>query len=589
MENKFNEYNNNFDNNSDNRIQESSLHYSEGTGSNVQRVYTTGNYDATQVETQAQQDSQEKSSQTADLSHNSIPGYTQNQMHDGAQSSTEPFGYTGMQKPTEHSTDFIVQENRELSSGAEQENYNNQSHTQNPANAQYTQQQVSNEETGYGQYKAQDNTDRKPNFDAQSASTNKAKKKASGMKKQHGFGMTMIKCAAIAVVFGLVSSTVFYGTGLAFEYTIGRTPMSVGSSTNGNKDKVTVNNGNLSATNVSTATTVTDVSDIVENVMPSIVSITNMGQAIESSDFFGRTFVQEVPPSAGSGIVIGQTEEEIYVATNNHVVSNSEKLTVNFVDDQQVTAEIKGTDPSTDLAVLAVKVKDIPSETMSNIKVATLGNSDDVKVGQSVVAIGNALGYGQAVTTGVVSALDREVTLQDETTGETITNDLLQTDAAINPGNSGGALLNMNGEVIGINSAKYTDTQVEGMGYAIPISAAEPIINDLITREVVDESQSSFLGVSGQDVTSEIGESFGMPEGLYITRVVENSAAEQAGIKKGDVLTELDGRVVKSMEGLEDIMQYYAAGTEVEVTLQVNQNGEWVEQKTTVTLGRKNN
>lgn len=270
-------------------------------------------------------------------------------------------------------------------------------------------------------------------------------------------------------------------------------------------------------------------------------------------------------------------------------MSNSEKLTVNFVDDQQVTAEIKGTDPSTDLAVLAVKVKDIPSETMSNIKVATLGNSDDVKVGQSVVAIGNALGYGQAVTTGVVSALDREVTLQDETTGETITNDLLQTDAAINPGNSGGALLNMNGEVIGINSAKYTDTQVEGMGYAIPISAAEPIINDLITREVVDESKSAFLGVSGQDVTSEIGESFGMPEGLYITRVVENSAAEQAGIKKGDVLTELDGRVVKSMEGLEDIMQYYAAGTEVEVTLQVNQNGEWIEQKTTVTLGRKNN
>ena len=401
--------------------------------------------------------------------------------------------------------------------------------------------------------------------------------------------MTMIKCAAIAVVFGLVSSTVFYGTGLAFEYTTGRNSIRVGSSTNANKDKVTVNNGNLSATNVSTATTVTDVSDIVENVMPSIVSITNMGQAIESSDFFGRTFVQEVPPSAGSGIVIGQTEEEIYVATNNHVVSNSEKLTVNFVDDQQVTAEIKGTDPSTDLAVLAVKVKDIPSETMSNIKVATLGNSDDVKVGQSVVAIGNALGYGQAVTTGVVSALDREVTLQDETTGETITNDLLQTDAAINPGNSGGALLNMNGEVIGINSAKYTDTQVEGMGYAIPISAAEPIINDLITREVVDESKSAFLGVSGQDVTSEIGESFGMPEGLYITRVVENSAAEQAGIKKGDVLTELDGRVVKSMEGLEDIMQYYAAGTEVEVTLQVNQNGEWIEQKTTVTLGRKNN
>lgn len=225
---------------------------------------------------------------------------------------------------------------------------------------------------------------------------------------------------------------------------------------------------------------------------------------------------------------------------------------------------------------------------MKKIKVATVGNSDDIKVGQSVVAIGNALGYGQSVTTGVISAVDREVTVQDETTGASITNDLLQTDAAINPGNSGGALLNMNGEVVGINSVKYSDTQVEGMGYSIPISAAEPIINDLITRELVDESNSAFLGVAGQDVTGELSQSFGMPEGLYITMVTENSAAAQAGIKKGDVITEFDGRKVKSMESLQDIMQYYAAGTDVEVTLQINENGEWKEQKVTVTLGRKN-
>lgn len=285
---------------------------------------------------------------------------------------------------------------------------------------------------------------------------------------------------------------------------------------------------------------------------------------------------------------MGQTDDEIYIATNNHVVANSNQLTVNFIDDQQVTAEIKGTDASTDLAVLAVKVKDIPSDTMKKIKVATVGNSDDIKVGQSVVAIGNALGYGQSVTTGVISAVDREVTVQDETTGASITNDLLQTDAAINPGNSGGALLNMNGEVVGINSVKYSDTQVEGMGYSIPISAAEPIINDLITREVVDESNSAFLGVAGQDVTVEVSQSFGMPEGLYITMVTENSAAAQAGIKNGDVITEFDGRKIKSMDSLQEIMQYYAAGSEVEVTLQINENGEWKEQKVTVTLGRKN-
>ncbi len=422
-------------------------------------------------------------------------------------------------------------------------------------------------------------------YHAQGAAEKKKKKKSSGGKKPHGFGVSLAKCAALAVVFGLVSSTVFYGTGLAFEYTSGKSGAQL-TAESGNSNKVTVNNGDLSATNVSTATTVTDVSDIVDNVMPSIVSITNMGQI--EGDFFGRTYRQDTS-SAGSGIIIGQTEDEIYIATNNHVVANSNQLTVNFIDDQQVTAEIKGTDSSTDLAVLAVKVKDIPSETMSEIKVATLGNSDDIKVGQSVVAIGNALGYGQSVTTGVISALNREVTVQDETTGAAITNELLQTDAAINPGNSGGALLNMNGELIGINSVKYSDTQVEGMGYSIPISAAEPIINDLITRQLVDESESAFFGVSGQDVNSQISESFGMPEGLYITRVSENSAAEQAGVKKGDVLTKFEGRAVKSMEGLQEIMQYYAAGTEVEVTLQINENGEWKERVVTVTLGRKNN
>lgn len=428
-------------------------------------------------------------------------------------------------------------------------------------------------------------------FQGQAATSKKfhkkeKKQKTPGTRKQHGFGLTVAKCASLALVFGLVSSTVFYGTGFAFRKTLGtdKVTQEATAETTG-KSAEKAGNGSLSATNVSTATTVTDVSDIVENVMPSIVSITNMGQ--QEMDFFGRTYTQDTS-SAGSGIIMGQTEDEIYIATNNHVVANSTQLMVNFIDDQQVQAEIKGTDASTDLAVLSVKVKDIPSDTMEKIKVATVGSSDDIKVGQSVVAIGNALGYGQAVTTGVISAVDREVTIQDEMTGAAITNNLLQTDAAINPGNSGGALLNMNGEVIGINSVKYADTQVEGMGYAIPISAAEPIINNMISREIVDESKSAYLGVTGQDMTSELAESFGIPEGLYITMVKENSAAEQAGIHKGDVLTKFDGRKISSVEGLADVMQYYEAGSQVEVTLQKNENGEWREETITVTLGKKN-
>ncbi len=410
------------------------------------------------------------------------------------------------------------------------------------------------------------------------------KQKAPREKKQHGFGMKLVKCAALALVFGLVSSTVFYGTGLVFKKADPSSTQQEGTVASGGQGGSS--SGDLSTTAVSTATTVTDVSDIVDNVMPSIVSITNMGQEVWG-DFFGRTYSQDTE-SAGSGIIISQTEDEIFIATNNHVVANSTQLTVNFIDDQIVEAEIKGTDSSMDLAVLSVKVKDIPKETMDKIKVATLGNSDEIKVGQSAVAIGNALGYGQSVTTGVISAMDREVTVSDEMTGTSVTNDLIQTDAAINPGNSGGALLNMNGEVIGINSVKYSDTEVEGMGYAIPISAAEPIINNLITREVVDESKSSYLGVSGQDVTSDLAKNFGMPEGLYITKVEENSAAAQAGIKKGDVITKFDGKAVKGMESLAETMQYYSAGTQVEITIQTNENGEWVEKTVSAVLGKKN-
>lgn len=400
-------------------------------------------------------------------------------------------------------------------------------------------------------------------------------------KKKGGFGKTLGKCAAIALVFGLVSGTVFYGVGYAFDYASGGNGVqNVGSSQAGASF-----NNKLTTTSTATRAVVSDVSEVVDNVMPSIVAITNLSvQQVRS--WFGETYQREVP-SAGSGIIIAQTDQELYIATNNHVVSGATTLTVAFVDGESVAAEIRGTDPSTDLAVVTVPLSDIPAETMSQIKVAVLGDSEALKVGQPAIAIGNALGYGQSVTTGVISALDREVTVTDQN-NNSITNRLIQTDAAINPGNSGGALININGEVIGINSVKYSDTQVEGMGYSIPISSAEPIINDLISRQVVDESDAAYLGVSGVDVNDSVGAQFNMPNGIYLTQVAEGSAAQQAGIKPGDILSAFDGREVSSMKALSERMKYYAAGDTVEISLKVSQDGEWVDQTVSVTLGKKN-
>ncbi len=400
--------------------------------------------------------------------------------------------------------------------------------------------------------------------------------------KKKRFGVTLVKCAALALVFGLVSGTVFYGVGTVFDYATGGKELqnqNVAQQTTANNviDKVT--------TTSTTTAVVSDVSEVVDNVMPSIVSITNL-TVQEIPSWFGQTYSQEVP-SAGSGIIVARTDEELYIVTNNHVIANATSLTVSFVDEQNVTAEIKGTDSSTDLAVITVSIEDIPVETLSKIKVATLGNSESLQVGEPAIAIGNAMGYGQSVTTGVISALDREVTVTDSN-NNTITNSLVQTDAAINPGNSGGALLNINGEVIGINSVKFSDTDVEGMGYAIPISTAEPIINDLITKEVVDESQSAYLGIAGVDVTDEVSETYNMPRGIYVAQVVSGSAAEKAGIKKGDIVTTFDGREVDSMDALAERMQYYAAGTTVDITIKRAQAGEYVESTIAVTLGKKN-
>lgn len=326
-----------------------------------------------------------------------------------------------------------------------------------------------------------------------------------------------------------------------------------------------------------------DVSAIVEQAMPSVVAITNT-MMIQQQTWFGQSQTVEMP-SSGSGIIIGQNEDELLIVTNNHVVADSNTLTVTFIDDSQVNAAIKGTDPDSDLAVIAIALSDIPGETMSQIKVATLGDSEELKVGEGVIAIGNALGYGQSVTVGYVSAKDRSVTAEDQTT-----RDLLQTDAAINPGNSGGALLNMRGEVIGINAAKYSSTAIEGMGYAIPISKAQVIIDELMnleTRSLVAEENRGYLGIQGQTIDEAASSMYGMPRGVYVFKIVEGYAAEQSDLREKDIITKFDGRTVRSMQELQELLAFYEGGSTVTVTVQTLEQGTYAERQVDITLGNR--
>lgn len=327
----------------------------------------------------------------------------------------------------------------------------------------------------------------------------------------------------------------------------------------------------------------TDVSGIVESAMPSVVAITNT-MLYQQQTFFGPSQPIEVP-SSGSGIIIGQNENELLIVTNNHVVADSTSLSVTFINNSQIDAAIKGTDSESDLAVIAVPLKDIPADTMSQIKVATLGKSEELKVGQGVIAIGNALGYGQSVTVGYVSALDREVKAEDQTV-----RNLLQTDAAINPGNSGGALLNMKGEVIGINAAKYSSTEVEGMGYAIPISKAQEIFQELMnlkTRVEIDEGNQGYLGIQGQNIDESAATMYGMPKGIYIFRIVEGGAAASSDLREKDIITKFDGQTVRTMEDLKRMLTYYEGGSTVVLTVQSLEDGSYVERKVDVVLGHK--
>ena len=405
-------------------------------------------------------------------------------------------------------------------------------------------------------------------------------------KKENKKMPKAVAVTGLALMFGVVSSATFLTTNY-----VGTKVLKLGTtqkSTSTTSTSAVTSNASLTKTS---SVVTSDVSSVVENVMPSIVSITNMSVQ-EVQNYFGGTSKQE-SESAGTGIIISQNDSELLVVTNNHVVAGSDTLTVTFADGNSVEANIKGTDSEYDVAVVAVPLDSISEDTKKAISVATLGDSTELKVGEPAIAIGNALGYGQSVTTGVISALNRSVSETDQTTGETTESSvkLIQTDAAINPGNSGGALVNASGEVIGINSSKLVGDSVEGVGYAIPISDVSDLIENLMNQETktkVAEADQGAIGIKGMSVSTEYSQQLNMPEGVYVSEVTKGGGAEKAGMTRGCIITGINGTTVSSKDDLQEQLQYYAKGDEVELTIQVPQsNGEYQEQSVNVTLGAK--
>lgn len=394
-------------------------------------------------------------------------------------------------------------------------------------------------------------------------------KKKKEMTLQKKWGMVV----AMALVFGLIAGGTMYGVNTAANRLYSQNHIS-----------------QTDTTEASTSESSSGVAQVADNAMPSVVTISTMSVE-EMRSFFGGTQQYEVE-GAGTGVIIGENDTELLIATNNHVVEGASSLSVGFIDESTVSAEIKGTDAENDLAVISVKLSDISTDTMNQIKIASIGDSDELQLGEQVVAIGNALGYGQSVTSGYVSALNRDLSLTDESGNTINSTGLIQTDAAINPGNSGGALLNMNGELIGINEAKSgttsSGTTVDNIGFAIPINKAQESLQNLMnqeTREKVSGDQASYIGIQGASVSSDEQEKFSIPAGVVVASVVEDGPAAQAGIQEGDIITELDGRSVSSIEGLQDTLQYYTAGETVDIVVQRADNGSYQEQTLSITLG----
>lgn len=459
------------------------------------------------------------------------------------------------------------------------------------------------------------------NETGQESEKKKRRKKSGGRK--------LASIISLAVVFGLVAGVVFQGVNFFAAQYMGTTTadaepqietaqLAVSASSDDAASEGTDSSENGTADAAQSVSTQTgSVSDVAKAAMPTVVAITSV--SIQEIPNYFRAFgfgygdtQQYSSEGSGSGIIVGENDDELLIATNNHVVDGATTLSVCFAGNDVVNAEaetvnmssesdsdgdvnvedavsakIKGTDETNDLAVVAVQKSDIPEDTLSQIKIAQLGDSDSVEVGEQVVAIGNALGYGQSVTSGWISALNRSISTSDGTTSD----GLIQTDAAINPGNSGGALLNMQGEVVGINSAKYADSAVEGMGYAIPISKAQPILENLMNRQtrdkVEDDSKAAYLGVTSADLSMEAIQMYDMPEGAFVIRVDKDSAAGEAGIQKGDIIVSFDGQTVSGREDLENKLAYYEAGESVDVVVSRADNGEYVQKTISVTLGNR--
>lgn len=428
-------------------------------------------------------------------------------------------------------------------------------------------------------------------YSDQSTGTYRPGVKPAKEKKSFGTGKKILVALACGLVFGLVAGTAIYGVNyVGNKFFPATDPLEesrrqeISDSRKGGSsiEQTQPIIPEAEPRNAATGDNVLDASQVVEECMPSIVAITN--KSVQYYQGFWGFPEQYESEASGSGIIVGENDEELLVVTNGHVIDGASELTVQFNDGESYDAQIKGSKDDQDLAIIAIKLSDISDSTMKSLKVATLGDSDTLKVGEPVIAIGNSLGYGQTVTSGIVSALDRDFSYDNNT------RQVIQTDAAINPGNSGGALLNLRGEVVGINEAKFASTSVEGVGYAIPISTARPIIDDLVTkttRSKVDESNAGFLGVYGADVTEEAAQTYGMPRGVYVAQVTEGSAAEKGGIVKGDIITEFAGESVSTMEELKSTVGYYAAGTEVEVKIQRMGAGGYEESVIKVTLGKR--
>ena len=425
-------------------------------------------------------------------------------------------------------------------------------------------------------------------------------------RNQNSFQKKAGATIALAVIFGLVAAVVFQAANFAADRFLNTGKSSVQIKTTDSVDLQKTASDDSTADKVLSDSENGTVAAVAQASMPSVVAITTVSVQ-EIPSFFGYSSHQYKSASTGSGIIVGDNDDELLIATNNHVVDGATTLSVCFIGDDvanaetetvnagdngdlnvedAVSAKIKGTDADNDLAVVAVKKSDIPEDTLNQIKIAQIGSSDDLAVGQQVVAIGNALGYGQSVTSGWISALNRTISTDDGTNST----GLIQTDAAINPGNSGGALLDMKGELIGINSAKYADSAVEGMGYAIPISKAKPILEELMnreTREKVDSSKKGYLGVSLANLTTEAIEMYNMPTGAFVRSVEDDSPAQEAGICKGDIIVKFDGQKVSDGDDLLDKLQYYKSGEKIEAVIARATNGEYEENTIELTLGTR--